>query len=534
MGMFFKIFLKIFQNILTFTEVKSIIFHTRQMAVCYKEKKSLRLRFFKTFSFWGVLIFLLIISKSQTANSQSIVDRLDKAAKASINAYSLSSNGFAIDTARGFFISADGLAITTASLFQSGDSVIFTDEKDKPLTLTRIIAFHTYSNLAIVQLKNPRQKEIDYLLPTRKTFGSQNEILAFTNVNDAEEGLAYGKIGPITRIPFIGRCAIINLQGGGASDASPIMDAAGNFAGLYFFSGSKKTGLLLPVSVIIDDNWISVNKTWSVFKNEPDRAKLTNPFYFQALVFQGQGKWIEAARSYTAVLKINPKDAQVHALRSLTRFNYGNNVGGREDFTYSINLNPNGYYPYYSRAQFYLNAKDRTKALEDLFLSVNKNPEFADAFLEIGRIQTMQGDIRKALASFTYTIETDSLLAEAWYERGRLYIQHSTDQEKALESLATAARLNPALDGVFSLIGNIKLNRQDYLEAIQEFDKAINQNGKDTHALMSRGLAYFNTGLKEKACADWDQAGKQGNLQAFKLISRHCAELRKGTFSKGN
>jgi len=503
------------------------------MAESYRETKSLQLKFAETLPFWCVLIFILVFTKPQKIEAQSLVDRLDKAAKASINAYSLSSNGFAIDTARGFFISADGLAITTASLFQLGDTVVFTDEKDKPIALTKIIAFHTYSNLAIVQLKNPRLKEIEYLLPTRKTFGSQNEILAFTNTNEAEQGLAYGKIGPITRIPFIGRCAIINLQASGTSDASPIMDAAGDFAGLYFNTGSKKTGLLLPSSVIIDDNWTSVNKTWSAFKKDPERAKLTNPFYFQALFFHGQEKWLEAARSYTTLLKIKPKDAQVYALRSFTRFNYGNNIGGREDFTNSLNLDPNGYFPYYSRAHFHLNAKQRTKALEDLFISVDKNPGFADAFLEIGKIQAVLGDIRKAFASFTYAIETDSLLAEAWYERGKLYIQHSTDQGKALESLTTAARLNPALEGVFSLIGNIKLNQLDYLEAIQVFDKAINQNGGDTYALMNRGMAFFNTGLKDKACTDWDQAGKQGNLQAFKLISRHCAELRKGTFSKG-
>jgi tetratricopeptide (TPR) repeat protein len=504
------------------------------MAGSYREKKSLQLKFIGVLPFWSLIMVSFFLLQVTQMEAQSIVDKLDKASRSSINAYSLNSNGFAIDTARGFFISADGLAITTASIFHAGDTVIFTDEKDKPLNLSRIIAFHTYSNLAIIQLKNPRLKEIDYLLPNKKTFESQTEILAFTNTNEADKGLGYGNIGPITRIPFLGRCATINLQAGGASDASPIMDASGNFAGLYFFTGSKKTGLLLPVSIITDNNWISVNKTWTAFKKDPQRAKLSNPLYFQALVFHGQSKWLEAARNYTALLKVRPNDAQIYALRSLTRFNYGNNIGGREDFTVSLKIDPNGYYPYYARSQSHLIAKDRIKALDDLFLAVDKNPDFADAFLEIGRIQTALGDVRKAFASFTFTLETDSLLAEAWYERGRLYIQHSTNQEKALEDLSTAARLNPALSGVYTLIGNIKLNRQDYLEAIQEFDKAINQNGSDTHALMNRGMAFFNTGIKDKACADWDQAGKQGNLQAFKLISRHCAELRKGTFSKGN
>lgn len=504
------------------------------MAGSYRIKKSITLSLIKKFPFWNLFAFLTLLLTSTVVEAQSIVDKLDKASRSSINAYALSANGFAIDTTRGFFISADGLAITPASLFLSGDTVIFTDEKDRPLQLNRIIAFHSYGNLALIQLRNTRTKEIDFLQPSRKTFASQTEVLAFTNANDSEKGLGYGKIGNITRVPFLGRCATINLKAGGASETSPIMDATGDFVGLYYFTGSKNTAMLIPVSVITDDNWISVNQTWTNFKRNPERAKLANPFYAQALILQGQGKWLDAARSYTALLKIKPDDARVHALRSLTRYNYGNNVGGREDFTYSLSLDPNGYYPYYSRAQFHLNVKERNKALEDLFLVVDKNPDFTDAFLEIGKIQTVLGDIRRASASFTFALETDSLFAEAWYERGKLNIQHSSNQGKALQDLTIAARLNPALDGVYTLIGNIKLSRLDYLEAIQEFDKAINQNGGDTHALMNRGMAFFNTGLKEKACADWDLAGKQGNLQAFKLISRHCSELRKGTFSKGN
>ncbi len=504
------------------------------MAVSYRININKTFKYILKLRLWGFLALVLLIHFNKT-EAQSIVDKLDKASKSSINAYALNAKGMPIDTTRGFFISADGLAITSASIFQNGDTVIFTDEKDKSLQLHRIVAFHLYSNLALIQLKNSRSKEPDFLLPSKKTFESHREILAFTNNNDAEKGLAYGRINSIIRITFLGRCGNINIRAGGASECSPIMDATGDFIGIYYFVGSPKNALIIPISVINDENWVSVNQTWTHFKSSnKEKSRLTNPLFTQALIFQGQGKWLEAARSYTTLLKTMPDNAQVHALRSLTRFNYGNNVGAREDFTYSLNLDPNGYFPYYSRAQFYLNAKNRTKALEDLFLAIEKNPNFADAFLEIGRIQTISGDIKHAFASFTYALETDSLLADAWYERGRLYIQHSSNQEKALEDLTMASRLDPSLTGVYTLIGNIKFSRQNYLEAILDFDKAINQNGGDTHALMNRGMAFFNTGVKDKACADWERAGKQGHLQAFKLISRHCSELRKGTFTRNN
>lgn len=475
---------------------------------------------------------VLLLSGLASGLSQNIVDKLDRVGRSSFNAVAFNNKNFPLDTTRGFFISADGLAITTASLFEKGDTIIFSDEKDHALTLHRIVAVHNFANLALIQLRNPRAKEIEFIQPAKTPFNSQGDILGFVNPLEGEKGLGYGFIGSILRVPFLGRCAKINLQAGAASESAPIVDANGDFIGLYYFTESRTHGILLPTSIITDDHWISVNQNWWKFKTDPRRAGLTSRYYAQGLIYQGQSKWLEAARTYTSLLKITPDDPLIHALRALTRFNYGNNVGGREDFTYSLNLDPDGYYPYYARAISYLNAKERAKAVEDLFLAADKNPAFVDAFLEIGRIQVLFGDIRHAFASFTYALETDSLLAEAWYERGRLYIQHSSNQENALSDLSTAARLNPALPGVYTLIGNIKFSRQNYLEAILDFDKAINQDGTDTHALMNRGMAHFNTGLKDKACADWEQAGKLGHLQAFKLLSRHCSEMRKSSFTR--
>lgn len=481
--------------------------------------------------FFFIVSSLLLFSNLTSGQAQNIVEKLDQVGRSSFNAVAFTVKGVPLDTARGFFISADGLAITTASLFENGDTIVFSDEKDHPLTLHRIVAVHNYANIALIQLRNPRAKEIEFIQPSKKAFNSQGDILSFVNPLEGEKGLGYGNMGSILRIPFLGRCAKISLQAGAASESAPIVDVNGDFIGLYYYTGSNTQGILLPTSVITDDHWISVNQSWWAFKANPRRAGLTSPYFAQGLINQSQGKWLEAARVYTSLLKITPNDPLIHALRALTRFNYGNNVGGREDFTYSLNLDPNGYYPYYARAISYLNAKERTKAVEDLFQAVDKKPDFVDAFLEIGRIQVLFGDIRHAFASFTYALETDSLLAEAWYERGRLYIQHSSDQGKALSDLSTAARLNPSLQGVFTLIGNIKFSQQNYLEAILDFDKAINQDGTDIHALMNRGMAHFNTGLTDKACADWEQAGKLGHLQAFKLLSRHCSEMRRGSYT---
>jgi tetratricopeptide (TPR) repeat protein len=152
-------------------------------------------------------------------------------------------------------------------------------------------------------------------------------------------------------------------------------------------------------------------------------------------------------------------------------------------------------------------------------------------FVLLGQLQNLNNEVRKAHASYSYAIELDTLLAEGWYERGRLTMQYASNHDTALDDLTTASRLDPYLPGVFTLIGNIQFNRNDYLEAITEFNRALRMDSNDDHALMNRGMAYFNTGLKERACEDWGHAGKLGNTQAFRLISKHCSQLKRGTFS---
>lgn len=259
------------------------------MADFYTEKVFIYNRLSTRLRLWIIGVSAILVLCPLHLSAQSIVDKLDKVSRSSINGYALNNKGVPIDTTRGFFISADGLAITTASLFSKGDTVIFTDEKDRPLQLNRIVAFHKYGNLALIQLRNPRTREIEFIQPSRKPFESLNEILAFTHNADADRGLGYGNIGNVVRIMFLGRCANISIQAGAASECAPIVNSSGDFIGLYYFNGSKSKAILLPVSLITDDHWTSVNQSWTAFKSNPLRNRLTNSLYAQALINQGMG-----------------------------------------------------------------------------------------------------------------------------------------------------------------------------------------------------------------------------------------------------
>jgi len=457
---------------------------------------------------------------------QSIIERIESGLNSVITATAFDKKGVQINQSIAFFISNDGLVIVNSSLMNNADSIMFQDNTGKILELSNIVAFHNFGDLALVHLKVQKPNNNSFFTPSKNAYNGEGEVLAFVSSVDSHEGLSYGKIERVQNCLISGRLSTISVQGGETSDCAPVIDNKGNFIGIYRYVGNKDKGILLPVSYVTDTTWVSINQRWAVFKYDPKKEKLTSSFFYKALILMYDGKWIEAANNISDYIKLEPENSNLYALRAFCRFKYGNNTGGNNDFSQSLKLNPNNHISYYARALFYLGRKDSKKALDDLLTSVEKNPDFAEAFLELGKIQTLDNDIKKAYASFTYSLQTDSLLAEAWYERGRLSLLHSSNTNNALNDLYNAGRLNPWLDGVFSMTGEIRLKNKDYSEAINDFNKAIIKNPEDVHALINRGVAFYNNNLKEKACADWENASKKGNTQAIRLLQRNCLQTK--------
>ncbi|MDR2928814.1 MAG: tetratricopeptide repeat protein [Cytophagaceae bacterium] len=476
----------------------------------------------------GIFSFLtgMFLVTSFVMKGQSLVEKIESGARSTLNVTALNKAGMTAGSSMAFLISDDGLAITNATLLQNCDSIFFYDNGGKNFELIRIVACHQKGNLAMVHLKLPRSKSSDFLTPSRQPYAGDSETLAFVNSADSDAGLSYGKIAKVTHNVVGGRLSLVDVHGSATSNCAPVINNAGDFIGIYRFTGNRERGALLPVSYLSDTLWISVNQTFTEFKLNPQKALLTTPSFCEGLLLMTVGKWIEAARRFTAFLKHEPQNAQVYALRALCYFDYGDNAAGGTDVAQSLKLNPDGYLPHYARAVSYLNEKNLQKAMEELFATVNKYADFAEAFLEIGKLQSKNSDIQRAYASLSYALKNDSLLSEAWYERGRLSLLHSSNQAKALADLTMAARLNPSHKGVYTLMGAIKLQQNNYMDAILDFDKAISNDPSDIHALMNRGMAYYNIGRKENACTDWGDASKKGNTQAIRLLARYCSNSR--------
>jgi hypothetical protein len=193
-----------------------------------------------------LLIFFLILVFNPV-NGQGLVTKIETGLNSVINVSALDNNGLKINTSIAFFISNDGLAITSSSLMQNADSLIFYDNNGKNIEFNNIVAIHSFGDLALVHLKMIKPNIYSYLIPAKNTYNGEGEILAFMNAIDIKERLSYGKIESVQQCLIGGRIASINLQCGESSDCSPVIDNNGNFVGIFRFADSTEKGILFPV-----------------------------------------------------------------------------------------------------------------------------------------------------------------------------------------------------------------------------------------------------------------------------------------------
>lgn len=470
-----------------------------------------------------ILLVLLIIFHS-VSYSQKLISIINKSEKAVFSTEGYS-NHYITHEASGFFISADGMAITKASLFSDCDSVVIKTRNGKSFSIERILSVHPYANLALIKVNQRRQRDFSYLQTSRNTIIATHEVLIFSHPDETEKGISVDVINRIGTFPFVERYGVINTSLGTLSFGAPVINKRGLLIGINVSDKPEMANVIYSSYLLNDSLWVDLNIKTNNFNSYMDNHKYLNPNLSRGVLNLLSDRNVEAAKSFSKYLKYFPDSYNIYCLRALVRFRYNNNIGGREDIEYADQLNPAGFLSSYFNGIHFIELDKKRSAYDCMNSCLDHNPEFVPAKVEHARLEwTLNNKIRKAFDEFNEVIEMDSLNGDAHYERARLSFQYSSNKELAYEDLNRAIYLDPSLPGVFSLRGVMKLSNQDFLSAINDFTKAIKYDKNDVHAYFNRGIAHFNIGMKKSACEDWQKAGDLGNYSAFKYISRYCSK----------
>ncbi len=468
------------------------------------------------------ILTLFFVVSCYTLSGQSLFKVIEKSEDAVFTVVSYGSSSFQNDTASGFFIHPDGIAIVPAHIFQWSDSCVVTLRNNKSYPITKVLSVHSVADMCMVKIDKGQNRKFDYLVPTQKATSSQGEVLVLCHPKDGTKGLTYGKVNKIYYPPFLNRFVELKSNLTTCSSGAPVINNSGELIGI---SAAEKNGgpaHYFSTQLLSDSLWVSDVEN----QEELQRVIKSSSYMDQGLVLFMNEKWIEAAEIFSKVLRKDSTNLKALVLRGESRRKYDNQVGYRIDMKKATSIDSTYFLLCYFKAHAFREQKKDKEAFLQYIKCVENCESFSPGVVEFGLMMLdLRNDREGARECFELAIKNSPLYANAYYELSRLLFMYYKRDEDALNAINKAIYLNDKLPGVYSIRGTLKMQFDNYLDAISDFDKALMADKNDTHALFNRGVAYYKIGVKDKCCVDWQKAAMLGNSMAARYISSYCKNV---------
>ena len=205
---------------------------------------------------------------------------------------------------------------------------------------------------------------------------------------------------------------------------------------------------------------------------------------------------------------------------------------------------------YNNRGLAYYNLKDYDKALSDYSKAIELKPDFAVAYCNRGLAHFKSDQIPKAIDDFTKAIELDPKQVDAYYNRGLSYNQSfhhvfyirkpfASEEEdafqRALADFDKALELDPGYALAYAGKGNAYYRHGDCAEAAANFTKALKLKNEIAKRWGNEALAgvYASSGRNHAGLNELEKAASCFE-KVVELDSKNVHALDHGAWVYGN
>lgn len=130
------------------------------------------------------------------------------------------------------------------------------------------------------------------------------------------------------------------------------------------------------------------------------------------------------------------------------------------------------------------------------------------------------GKMSDALDEFTEAKVLNPNNYETLYYLSQINYIFIKDTTTAYRLIEKAISLNGHYSDGYMFRGKIKQSKANYIEAMNDYNKAIQYDSDNAEAYYLRGKLYFRLNLPEKGRSDLMTANSKGHPYAFKLLNR--------------
>jgi S1-C subfamily serine protease len=195
-----------------------------------------------------------------------------------------------------------------------------------------------------------------------------------------------------------------------------------------------------------------------VISQSRDRRLLERAFNSRGLAYSQLGRFAEAVRDFTEVIRLDPKIAGYFDNRQAAYKGMGRLTDALDDANTAVRLAPNYSFAYRGRGGVFAEMGQYGSALRDFATAISLDPSDAGLLVDRGKVLAKAGRQADAVGDFTHAIDMDSgrtgITPAALRERGLAYRQMG-DLSAARADLTTFLRMQPSDAEVAQALGEI-------------------------------------------------------------------------------
>jgi tetratricopeptide (TPR) repeat protein len=242
----------------------------------------------------------------------------------------------------------------------------------------------------------------------------------------------------------------------------------------------------------------------------------------RASFHRSRGRLDEALADVAAILQAMPGDANALILQGEIRREQGKLDEAIVSFDQATVLAPHASEPFQNRGEIYRERKQFKEAVQEFNKVLQFRPgewltlvHRAEAYMRGGKLQEALVDVELALEKQPGLIAAHRIRAEVYAKLGRL--------QEAIDEMAQLAEAVPQQADLKMQLALYYLVNQQPLKAIEAHNAVLEVDPKNFLSLCSRGNIFLNLGMHVEAVADFNKAVDINDTDT--LLLNNCAWL---------
>ncbi|KAJ5574051.1 mitochondrial outer membrane translocase receptor (TOM70) [Penicillium hispanicum] len=207
----------------------------------------------------------------------------------------------------------------------------------------------------------------------------------------------------------------------------------------------------------------------------------------------------EAAASFEKALQVGDLgDFEALALNMRATFTYlgGNASSALDDLNKSVELQPSLVQSYIKRASLHLELGNKDAAADDFELAITHNKDDPDIYYHRAQLHFILGEFAEAAKDYQKSIDLDRSFIFSHIQLGVTQYKMGS-VASAMATFRRSVKNFEEVPDVYNYYGELLLDQQNFSEAIEKFDKAVEMEkqskpmGINVLPLINKALALF-------------------------------------------